>query len=72
MNLYLLTREDWGCDEYDAFLVRATSKKKARIIASLSCGDEGKDAWMSKKTSTCQIIKAGGVDRIIISSFNAG
>lgn len=70
-KFYLLLRiGNIGYDEYDSMLVRAENSNEAREIANSRCGDEGK-IWTDTKKVTCQVIRATGMSKLILSSFNA-
>ena len=77
MKLYHLESKEtnlWSpwYDKAFAFVVRAKTVKDARQIASLSCGDEGKKAWLSPYHSTCKELKADGPEETIIRDFARG
>lgn len=70
--IYLLTRTDHTeYDEYDAKVVRARSEKRARYIANITTGDEGK-IWTDPTKVTCEVLKTSKPEGIILASFNAG
>ena len=37
---------------------------------TLKCGDEGPDAWLSGRTSTCVELRADGPAGVILESYN--
>jgi len=54
--LFLLTRDNVGWDQTEAFLVAATGSKAARATCSSGCSDECADHcehWEGKKLETC-------------------
>ena len=70
MNLYLLTWK-WiqGCPIYDTnreVVVRAKNASHARQLAADKAGDEGREAWLSPKRSTCRQIKVEGPAEVVI------
>jgi len=77
MNLWILRpREDSGLWEpwYDkafGFVVRAETEEHARALAAEGAGDEGPDAWMYSKFSTCERLPDGGVAEIVMHDFHA-
>ncbi len=70
MALYLLTRADFGYDEYDAKLIRAENEAKARDLANEETGDEG-SLW-DRDEVKCEEISPEGEPRVVLVSFNAG
>jgi hypothetical protein len=48
------------------FVVRAESEDKARSLAASKCGDEGPDAWLSGRNSTCVELLADGPAEVIM------
>jgi len=63
---------------YDCFLgfvVRAENEQQAREFAaekSDGAGDEGKEAWLDAKYSTCTILTTDGEPGVLLSDYNAG
>ena len=73
MALYLLKRNEFDYDEYNAHLVRASCEHDARVIASLvRPSDEDTSEWLDAAKSTCVCVTADGEEQVILSSFNAG
>ena len=74
LRLYALDRSTTtsGYDEAFGFVVRAISAREARRLASEQAGDEGADAWLDSKKSTCEILRDRGKVGVIIRDFNAG
>lgn len=58
MKLYLLTREkeNEGWDEVYGFVIAAKSSIAARKLAGDNKGDEGKEVWLDKAETKCQVI----------------
>ena len=73
MKLFLLTRDNYTWDEYDAFVIRAKNEDEARKLAAKE-GERSFESvhWLDKTVSTCEEIKIKGDKEIILSSFNAG
>ena len=75
MNIYLLSRGGaWDYDEYDAFVVAATSDEEARLIASTDDRECG-NAWMDPNFASCELIGracSGIIAGVVLGSFNAG
>lgn len=70
--IYLLTRYDTGgYDMYDAKVVRAKCEYRARELANMHVGDEGK-IWQNKHLVRCRAMSSSGEECIILESFNAG
>lgn len=73
MNLYLLRRNEFDYDEYDAHLIRASCEYDARLIASkIAKTTEDPREWLDAAKSTCVCVTAEGIEEVILSSFNAG
>lgn len=78
-NLYFLkpilgiTPDRWDpwFDKAFGFVVRAENEPKARQIAAYNCGDEGEDAWVNPKLSSCEILTADGEPGMIIQDFHS-
>lgn len=58
-------------DKVYGFVVRAETEKEARKLASNLCGDEGEDAWLSDKFSTCEELTTAGNPRVIMIDFQS-
>ena len=73
MKLFLLTRDNYTWDEYDAFVIRAENEEEARKLAAKE-GESSFESihWLNKTVSKCEEIKIKGDKGIILSSFNAG
>jgi hypothetical protein len=73
MNIYLLERVGRvGYDEYDGFVIAATSETEARNLCDSA--DEG-DIWDNQLDVTCTLVGTASEDTekgIILGSFNAG
>jgi len=73
VNLYLLRRNEFDYDEFDAHLVRASCEQQARVIAAKSVSrHEDRNEWLDATKSTCVCVTADGEEQVILSSFNAG
>jgi len=78
MKLFLLELnkdlQDWDCNL--GFVIRAADEEEARKMISedieKTSGDEGKDAWLDPKSSSCQEILRNGEKAIILNSFRSG
>ena len=71
MKLFLLTRDNYRWDEYDAFVIRAKNEDEARELVSKVDRFEAIH-WLDKTVSKCEEIKIKGDKKIILSSFYAG
>lgn len=75
MKLWILRpikgKKDWKPWHHKAFghVVRAEDETEARERASIYHGDEGQDAWINNKKSTCIELTAEGEARHIIRDF---
>lgn len=58
-------------DKCFGFVVRAESEEEARKIvgSSIEFGDEGKEAWLDPKNSTCVELTIEGKEEVIIRDF---
>jgi hypothetical protein len=54
------------------FVIRAETEHEARTLASLACGDEGKDVWMLQAKSVCIELTGDGYPIVVLRDFNAG
>lgn len=73
MKLYILKqRKDVDYDETGAVVVRANSPRTARAIASQVKGDEGSDAWLDPKRTSCSELRADGPAAVVCRDFRAG
>jgi hypothetical protein len=57
-------------DRMFGFVIRAESEDKARSLAASNWGDEGPDAWLSSRLSTCVELRADGPAGVILESYN--
>jgi hypothetical protein len=48
----------------------ALAEHKARSLAASKCGDEGPDAWLSSRSSTCIELRAEGRAEVIMEDCN--
>ncbi len=71
MKLYLVQRDDADVsyDEYAGKVIRAESELRARELAAIEYGDEGKTVWLDPWQSTCTEILVYGKEEIILSDF---
>lgn len=77
MRLFLLERVDSvGHDEASGFVVRARSAREARELVSDECvvgpGDEGREAWLDPRRTSCRALREGGKVQIILRDFLHG
>ena len=74
MKIWKLTRTDSvGYDEYDSFIVRAKTEELARELIQKERFSVSWDEWSkNEKNITCEEVKKGGKEEIILGSFNAG
>jgi hypothetical protein len=74
MNLYLVERtDDVGYDEYDAFIVSATSEGQAQECINIKHGpNDSYSEWSNKVTVNLIGTYKGDKSEIILGSFNAG
>jgi hypothetical protein len=61
-----------GYDKAHGFVVREETEKDARLTAANYCGDEGEQAWLDEKYSTCEELTGEGPPEVIIRDFWAG
>ncbi len=52
------------------FVIRAKTEAQARNLCRP--GDEGKDAWLLSKYSSCEELKAEGMPGEVLQDFHAG
>ncbi len=71
MNIYLLTRECAGYDEYYEKVVISENEDSARKLANMNTGAEG-DQWLDKDYVTCKLIDINISEEVLSESFNAG
>jgi len=77
MQLWILSpvegRDEWSpwYDKAFGFVVRAECESDARAIAAEGHGDEGKEAWLSSDSSTCELLLDEGKPGQIISDFHS-
>lgn len=60
--------EPWY-DKAFCFVVRASSEKEARQLASSECGSEGKQVWLDEHQTTCVRVQAKGPAEVLCSDF---
>jgi len=71
MKLYLLKPKNlrlWRhyYDMYHGGVVRASSAKRARAFMASLARDEGYNAWLDPRNSTCTILKPEGREGIVL------
>jgi len=72
MKLYLLERiSEVDYDEKCGFVIRAGTKRDARILANSKHSDEGA-IWEDENKTTCNRIFERGKREVILVDFNAG
>jgi len=72
MKLFLLKpRENWNpwYDKAFGFVVAAQTRKRARQLASIKCGDEGEEVWLNSKLTSCKEIILPKKEGIILRDF---
>ena len=52
------------------FVVRAMNEEEARSEAAKQAGDEGPDAWLSSRLSSCVELKCDGRLDVILAAYN--
>lgn len=75
MKLFLLRRhvDEAGIyDCSDGFVIRATNKTRARLLASRKAGEEGGDVWLTDKGSSCELLEANGHEGTVLQDFKGG
>jgi len=78
MRIWILRpiKEDDGAwvpwyDKAFGFVVCAKDIEEARKIASDDHGDEGREAWMDPKQSTCIELTPGEKSRVVVQNFHS-
>jgi len=67
MKIYIVERKDeWGYDEYDSWVVIASSPKEAKSLCIWGDGNP------KPSDLTAREVKAIGKPRQVLGSFNAG
>jgi hypothetical protein len=77
MKLWILRPKDrnklslpWY-DKTFGFVVRAENQAAARLLASEYPGDEGTEAWLDPRNSTCEELAAKGNPEVVMKDFAA-
>jgi hypothetical protein len=52
------------------FVVRASNEEEARTQAAKQAGDEGPDAWLSSRLSSCVELNGDGRSGVVLGSYN--
>ena len=69
MALYKIERLEPDVDQPAAFVIRAESEKRARVIAATNCRDEGPRQWTDPTLSTCELLEPEGPEGVILRDF---
>lgn len=64
MKIFIISREDYGYDEYDSHIVRAENKEDVLRVCN--------DGAFTEENSVIKEITLDGESEILLSSFNAG
>lgn len=74
MQLWILKRKSGPLkyDETHGVIVRAASPAAARKLAADVAGDEGRDVWLYAKNSTARVLKAEGVEGVVMIDYLEG
>jgi len=67
-----VTVRRWTWDCSNGFVVRASTEQEARSLAVTEAGDEGADAWLDAKLTSCVVVNAKGPSEIVLRDFMAG
>ena len=68
MALFLITRKDEvNYGEQIACVVRAKSRREARMVASKSAGDEGSTLWIDTSLTKCSLLVTHGDSKLILA-----
>jgi len=70
LNGHTVKRWTWDCAY--GFVVRAMTEDDARKHAMREAGDEGDDAWLDDKLTSCQELSADGEPGIVLKDFLTG
>lgn len=60
----------WDCSY--GFVIRAQTEQIARSQAADEAGDEGSEAWLSPKFTSCEELSAEGEPGVVLKDFLAG
>lgn len=52
------------------FIVRAKDEPAARALAVAQPGDEGAEAWLSPRCSTCVELPLDGSEEVVMADYN--
>ena len=52
------------------FVVRAMHEDEARTLSAKQAGDEGPDAWLSSRLSSCIELNSDGRSEVILAAYN--
>jgi hypothetical protein len=52
------------------FVVRALHEDEARTLSAKQAGDEGPDAWLSSRLSSCVELNGDGRSGVVLGSYN--
>ena len=70
LNIYFLSRDKCGYDEYWGKVVIAATEARARELANEVIGDEGL-IWDNAALVTCEVINLS-TEQVVLEAFNAG
>lgn len=70
MKIYLLSRDDYGYDEYSSKVVIAKNEERARELANDNTGDEGR-IWTNSDLVFCNLVGTK-TEGVLLGAFNAG
>jgi hypothetical protein len=62
----------WVENRTFGFVVRAQTDDAARELAATHAGDEGPDAWLLSKYSTCAELTGDGPAEVVIAEYTTG
>jgi hypothetical protein len=57
-------------DRIFGFVIRAQSEDAARSLAASTCREEGPDAWLSSRSSSCIELPVDGPAGVIMEDFS--
>jgi hypothetical protein len=52
------------------FVVQALHEEEARALSAKQAGDEGPDAWLSSRLSTCVEVNGNGHSGVVLGAYN--
>lgn len=72
LKIYLVSSNSYGYDEYDSFVVVASSPKQARILADEATYTDEKGVFLTALTELLGYAKPKQKAGVVLGSFNAG